>query len=133
MAKMEKLDKEKALLECYRLWNELAQTGAWNKPDTIYEFNCPCCQYVIDHTNKMMITDSFGAERNCDMCPLLPIWGKQPKVGDNEGLCEYGKGSVYDKWKAGKSKTSRKKWAGVIANFCKEALYNLYGTDATMS
>lgn len=121
------MNKQDAIRQCYLAWDEIATKKLHDKTEEMYmnyTDGCPCCQYVVDN--------NVSNNRNCDACPLLPIWGEQPKFGYNTLLCVDGTGSLYAKWrKANKLGGDSSKHARAIANFCKKLYKSLYGADVT--
>ena len=115
-----KITKATAIKECFKMWLALAFSGAFSKPATEFESDCPLCEYCLDIKT---------GQCNCDMCPLLPLWGEPDKVGVNTSLCLRGKQSPFNDWLNCKSKKKNKEYAMKIATFCRTIFKNLYGED----
>lgn len=83
---MEIMTKRRALENTLEIWDELARTGDWKKPDDawIYAHGCPCCDYVIQETAQWdpEIRAREGHMRCANgenpqmltLCPLFRIW-----------------------------------------------------------
>jgi hypothetical protein len=80
---------------CLGIWKELAETGDNIKPDTLFENDCPCCEYVETHYGR----NDFGSLLCC-FCPVEWVYGQRDVEMQHIYNCQ-GNGSVYKDWENG--------------------------------
>ncbi len=120
---MQELTEKGAVLESYKQWRELADTGSgckidysgWNEYIKKYGHlpvnYCPLCEF----------SKSIAPGQTCKRCPMLGRWGR-------ERLCTYSSNKgLYDKWNRVGTSEARKKCAAVIRDLLKQRLDELEG------
>lgn len=115
-----KLTKKKALELCRDMWTQLASNGDAMKPDTKFQYNCPCCEYVCQQIpSERGLGMSCGGDGGVDgndpvlkLCPLRPLWP--------HGCCA--DKSPFWEWCNSPLAKNRKRHALTIANACRAEL-----------
>lgn len=124
-----KLTVKKALEECVKIWEELAESGSPEKPEVAWQYEnaCPCCEYVCRSilfereegmscsTMKCPSFDLMLFNRAINKCPLKSFWPN--------GCCDTS--SPYYEWDKTSSRERRKDCAKQIANAAAAALKKL--------
>ena len=108
------LTERKALEICRDLWRWLAKNPHMLKDDWPgwisqgeMQSNCPCCEYVVQHSKT----------KSCDDCPLAGRWNKS-----NPSQYCAGERSLYYRWTLAVGLKTQASIALEIHNACLQAL-----------
>jgi hypothetical protein len=63
----------------------------------------------------------------CRKCPLKNLWAPQPVEATFRAICEEYYKSPWVKWSEAKTQKTRKKYAGIIAEYAEKELAKLRG------
>lgn len=108
-----KLTRKKALWHTWKIWAELAKTGADDKPLEAWDefsYGCPCCHYALEKDKRIkqggMLCANGKVTPKKAGCPLATLWPKG---------CE-APNSPFDSWYIAESSELRKVHAKIIAS-----------------
>lgn len=133
------LTPKRALQATLKIWQELADTGDYRKPDEAsnrYKHGCPCCEFVCqqiptERDDGMSCSvmswqrDYTATQPNeveaLSLCPLKSLWPS--------GCCA--SGSLFEIWESSLTAKLRQACARKIVKGCERALKKLETKEKT--